>query len=440
MTTRQQAIFIFETAVAAVHPKQLLGKYLSSDAVSIRIGSRKFQKNEIGRLVVIAVGKAAAAMAQEAEKLLGENISYGLCITKHGHSLPLNHLVIIEAGHPIPDADSVKAAMHLREMLEGADASDIFLLLLSGGASSLIADLPANCLLADIQCLNKLLINSGASIQEINTIRKHTGTLKGGKMAALAMPAQVITLAISDVPGDDVSVIASGLTVPDQTTFADAIAILKKYPLEEQVPASIRTCLQKGLLGELPENPGFGNDCFLKAQYYIVASNTLAINAAGNAAEKLGFHTAIFKSSFTGEVLSESRLLIQQFKDYRGLTPACIIIGGEPVLAVKGKGKGGRCQHFVLNAWYEMNRGGGADMRHALTLLACGTDGTDGPTDAAGAIADIQTLETANRLHLKAIEYLNNYDAYSFFEQTGGLILTGPTQTNAGDIIILLVN
>ncbi|MES2649171.1 MAG: DUF4147 domain-containing protein [Bacteroidota bacterium] len=440
MTTREQAITIFETAVAAVHPKHLLKQYISSDAVTINIGNRNFLKEAIGRLIVIAAGKAAAAMAQEAEHLLGEHISYGLCITKHGHALNLNHLTIIEAGHPIPDGESVKAAMHLRQMIEDAESSDIILLLLSGGASSLIADLPGGCTLADIQGLNKLLVNSGASINEINTVRKHTGNLKGGKLAELAAPAQVITMAISDVPGDDVSVIASGLTVPDQTNYASAIGVLKKYELLEQVPASIRTHLEKGLTGEIAENPGKGNICFTGSLYYIIASNALVLKVAKQTAESQGYHTSIYKSDFTGNAITDSRLLIQQFKDYRGITPACILIGGEPTLAVNGKGIGGRCQHFVLNAWHEIIRGGGADLRHELTLLACGTDGTDGPTDAAGAIADLQTLDITNKLHLKANEYLENFDSYSFFKQTGGLIITGPTQTNAGDIIILLVN
>ncbi len=263
--------------------------------------------------------------------------------------------------------------------------------------------------------------------------------MKGGKLAALAAPAQVITMAISDVPGDDVSVIASGLTVPDQTTFAQAIEVLNKYLLLEHVPASIRTHLQKGLIGEIAENPGLGNSCFTGTLYYIIASNALVLKIAKQTAESLGYHTSIFKSGFTGNAITDSRLLIQQFKDYRGITPACILIGGEPTLAVTGKGKGGRCQHFVLNAWHEMIRSGGADMRHAFTLLACGTDGTDGPTNAAGAIADLQTLEVTNSLHLKPNEYLENFDSYSFFKQIGGLIMTGPTQTNAGDIIILLV-
>ncbi|CAN5444446.1 glycerate kinase [soil metagenome] len=439
MTTREKATNIYEAAVAAVHPKQLLKKYLSANENSIRIGNRQFNKNELGRLVVIAAGKAAGAMAFEAEQILGDAISYGLCITKHGHELPLSQLVIIEAGHPFPDKESTQAAVHIQQMVEGSDVNDIILLLLSGGASSLIADIPTGCTLADIKLLTELLVNSGASIKEINTVRKHTSTLKGGKLAGIASPAQLITLAISDVVDDDVSVIASGLTVPDTSTYAQAFAILQQYGLWQQIPASVKSHLQKGQEGVVPENPRTGDACFLQTQYYLIGNNAIALKAAQKAAENFGYQTSIYKAGLTEDVTTSSRLLIQQFKDYRGITPACILLGGEPTLKITGDGKGGRCQHFVLNALYEITRGGGSDMRNTLTILAAGTDGTDGPTDAAGAIADIDTIHTPAGNLLSVTQYLSEFNAYDFFDRAGGLIKTGATQTNAGDIIVLIV-
>jgi hydroxypyruvate reductase len=215
--------------------------------------------------------------------------------------------------------------------------------------------------------------------------------------------------------------------------------MLQQYGLWQQIPVSIKSHLQKGLEGVISENPQSGDACFSHTQYYLIGNNAIALKAAQTAAEDFGYQTSIYKTGLTEDATISSRLLIQQFKDYRGITPACILLGGEPTLKINGTGKGGRCQHFVLNALYEMNRGGGADMRNTLTLLAAGTDGTDGPTDAAGAVADIDTIHTPAGNSLSVATYLSNFDAYHFFEQTGGLIKTGPTQTNAGDVFLLIV-
>ncbi len=437
LTTKEQAIKIFEAAVAAVHPNKLLRKHLYADDKELRIGDSKWQRNEIGKLVVIAAGKAAAAMALAAEEISSDSITEALCITKHGHALPLQKFRTIEAGHPIPDENSVNAADEIQHLLKDLHASDIVLVLLSGGASSLIADIPAGCSLIDIQELNKKLINSGASIQEINTVRKHISTLKGGQLTKAVQPANVITLGLSDVVGDDPSVIASGLTVADTSTFKDAVTILEQYNLWNDLPASVKTHFEKGLKGTIAETPKPDDDCFLNSNYNVIGNNAMALKAAQFTAEMLGYNSFIFKENLTDNVETLARQLIQQFQDYKGKTPACILLGGEPVLKVKNDGKGGRAQHFVLTALDELSK---SNSESQLTIMAAGTDGTDGPTDAAGAIGDRETVyRTTTAADIQLSKYLERFDAYNFFEKMDGLFKTEPTQTNVSDIIILLV-
>lgn len=439
MNSNQKAVKIFEAAVKAVRPSQLLPQYVKLDHVTLKIGNRVWQRRTIGKLIVIAVGKAAAGMALAAESILGKAITYGLCITKHHHALDLQTLTIIEAAHPMPDENSVLAAKQVRQMLEDLAANDMVLLLLSGGASSLLADIPYGITLEEMRQLNSLLLNSGTSIQQINTVRKHISTLKAGQFAQAAQPAQVITLAISDVVGNDPTIIAGGLTVGDPSTFADAYGILHQYSLWEQMPHSIKNHIGKGLTAAIPETPKPGGPETTNSTHYIMANNSTAIKAAHFAAGQLGFHVAVFKENMEGDAGKIAQLLIRQFKDFRGNLPACFLLGGEPVLKVSGGGKGGRAQHFVLSALAEMVRGGGADMPYRLTILAAGTDGTDGPTDAAGAVGDMQTIRNADEANIRLSEYLESFNSYCFFERVGGLIKTGATQTNACDVVVLLV-
>lgn len=439
MNTRQKILSIYEAAVNAVHPKHLLKNYLSADTTSFRIGKTVYQRNQVSRLVVIAAGKAAASMALEAERLLGNAITYGICVTKHEHVLALQQIVLHEAGHPLPDEESVHAAKLVMQMIEGSSENDIVLVLLSGGASSLIADMPYGCSLNDYRQLNELLINCGANIHEINSVRKEIATLKGGRLTINAYPATVITLAISDVLHDDISMIGSGLTVPGKTTCNDAINILHNYGLWNKLPASIKNYLENQLAQEQTREQKSNAEYFKKSQYYLMAGNNTAVDGAYHKALQLGYNAVVFKKNLSGDTEKQARLLVQQLKDFRGKTPACLILGGETTVEVTGNGKGGRCQHFVLAAMNELLRQGGADLQNTITILAAGTDGTDGPTDAAGALFDDSVAKAADLKQLSVSKYLQAFDAYHFFLATGGLLKTKPTLTNAADIILFIV-
>ncbi len=433
LTTKEKAIKIFEAAVEAVHPGKLLREYLYADNKELKIGGEKWNKDQIGKLLIISTGKAAVAMALAAEEILSNLINKGLCITKYGHTLPLQKFTIIESAHPVPDENSIKAAGQIERLLEGCKSGDIVLVLLSGGASSLIGDFPQGCTLEDMQKLNQLLINSGASIHEINTVRKHISTLKGGQLTRAAYPAQVLTLAISDVVDDNPGIIASGPTVPDESTLEDAVKIFHKYNLWNELTSAVKLHFENWL-NEIAETPKPGDPLFKNSVYKIIANNSLALEGAKIKAEMLCYNTYALKEKMTSDVEDISKQLVNQFIRYDRDKPACILLGGETVLNVKGSGKGGRAQHLVLHFLLELSHY--KTLKNPFTILAAGTDGGDGPTDAAGAVGDIELIESAKD---DAVKCLENFDSYHFLEKTGGLIKTGPTQTNVGDIIILLI-
>ncbi len=433
------ALQIFNAAVASVMPINLLQQHLHIDKNNLRIGTRVVELHTINKLLVIAVGKAAAAMAVQAEQLLTEAITAGICVTKYQHSLPLKKLKLLEAGHPIPDEKSIQAGAKILLLLKNLTEKDVVLVLLSGGASALIEDLPEGLVLKNVQQAVDSLMRCGASIHEINTVRKHLSKLKGGGLARAAFPAQVHTLVLSDVVGDNLDVIASGPTVPDTSSFADAIAVLDKYKLWESIPVNIQQHLHKGLKNEIDETPKVNDTIFEKCFTTIIGSNKIALLAAAREAKSLGYHTNIFKNNADDNTEQLARTMVKQLADYSGMLPACFLAGGETTLEVTGSGMGGRNQHFVLCALDEMLNLY-QPYKNNLTVLSAGTDGTDGPTDATGAIADLKSYKSIPDIKPTLNKALTEFDSYNFFEKNYGLIKTGATQTNVMDIMMVIIS
>ncbi len=422
---RKSAIAIFKAGLAAADP-----------AVAVRRELRRLKAELLGfdRIVVVGAGKAAAAMAMAAEQVLGGRIAAGLINVKDGHTAPLRHIRQNECAHPVPDARGVLGAEQIAGLAQHASRRDLLLCLVSGGASALLPLPAAPVTLQDKQATARLLLECGADIHEINAVRKHTSLIKGGQLARLASPATVISLLLSDVVGNDLDVIGSGPTAPDHSTFATALAVLRKYNILDRVPATVRERIEKGASGSIPENPQKGDAVFRRTRNIVVGSNRQALDAAAREARRLGFRTLILASTVQGETRDVARMHAAIAREIREsgrplAPPACIITGGETTVTLRGDGNGGRNQEFVLAAAIDI-----AGLSRTV-VLSCGTDGSDGPTDAAGAIADGETL----RRRPDAAKYLAANDSYSYFQKLGDLVITGPTNTNVMDIHILLV-
>ncbi len=435
--SKSDALQIFQAAVASVKPMHLMHQHLHVDENSVRIGNYQHELNTINQIIVIAAGKAAGEMAQQAEEQLGALITSGICITKYHHRLPLKIIQSIESGHPLPDENSLRAGATIKQLLKNVSGTDVVLVLLSGGASALMEDLQEGMTLKEVQQTVSALIRAGASIKEINTVRKHLSRLKGGGLARIAYPAYIHTLVLSDVVGDPLDVIASGPTVPDTTTFSEASSVLRKYQLWESIPESITSHISKGLKNEVAETAKPGDMWFVNSFITIIGSNRIALLSAKKEAETLGYLTRIWKENAEDDTVQLARSFVHQLLLVEDSRPVCLLIGGEPTLKVDGNGLGGRNQHFVLCGLDAMIKNP-VMMHRSITLLSAGTDGTDGPTDAAGAIVDLDinhALPDRNGLQ----QYLKNFDAYHYFEKSGALIKTGPTQTNVMDIIVALL-
>ena len=435
---RRDAIEIFMAGVAAVEPGRAVRSHLKLEGEVLLAGEHRIPLQPDTRVFVVGAGKAGAPMAAAVEAVLGDRIHRGLVAVKYGHLSPVERIQVLEAAHPVPDEDGLEAAGRLADLLEDAGEGDLVICLLSGGGSALIPSPVPPVTLHDKQEVTDLLLKSGAEIDEINCVRKHLSLLKGGGLARAAYPARVLTLILSDVVGDPLDVIASGPTVGDPTTFNDALIILDRYNLFEKVPEAVRTRLTLGVEGKHLETPKPGDPELSDVINLLVGTNTIAVQAAEDTARALGYHTIVLSSTVTGETrdaaadhAAVAREIIEQ--DLPVARPACALSGGETTVTIKGKGMGGRNQEFALASSL------GIEGLPGALILSGGTDGTDGPTDAAGAVADGTTVERAQALNLDPMAFLDNNDSYTFFEKLGDLLITGPTLTNLMDLRVILV-
>ncbi|MBN2428211.1 MAG: glycerate kinase [Deltaproteobacteria bacterium] len=436
---RSDAVAIFRAGLEAVAPGAAIKRHCHLEGETLRVGEARYNLGKFKKVVVIGAGKAGASMALAIEEILGDRIDDGLITVKYGHLEALKKIRICEAGHPVPDSNGLDAAREIFELASAADEKTLVICLISGGGSALLPLPVEGVSLEDKQATTRVLLACGATIHEINAIRKHLSVIKGGGLARAVHPATLITLILSDVIGDDLDSIASGPCVPDLKTFADCRAILDKYGIGDQVPANVRDYLGAGIRGEVPETPKAGEAFFDRTQNLIVASNFDALLQARIMAEKLGYNCLLLSSMFEGDTrdLAVNHMAIAReirLHGYPLKTPACLLSGGETTVKLQGRGKGGRNQEFVLAAALKM-----AGLEGILVLSA-GTDGTDGPTDAAGAFADAMTVARAEAAGLDPRHYLNNNDSYHFFANLEDLFKTGPTNTNVMDMRIILID
>jgi hydroxypyruvate reductase len=445
--SRPEAIqAVQRVALAAVEPGAAVWRHVRRRGDELRVGGRTYDLARFERVWVVGGGKAAVPMAAALQAILTAGtgrpgLAGGLVVTKYGHvdpGLDTGPIEVVEAGHPVPDAAGMEGARRLADLLTQAGGRDLVLAAISGGASALLP-LPVSGLgLDDVQETTQLLLRAGATIVELNTVRKHLSQLKGGGMARLAGQAQVAGLILSDVVGDPLDVIASGPLAPDPTTFGDALQVLARYDLLARVPVAVLRRLEAGQQGELPETPKPGMALFDRVQTIIVGSNRLAAEAAVEAARGWRLNALLLSTYVEGEAREVARVAAALAKEVAHHSrpvarPACLVWGGETTVTVHGEGRGGRNQELALAAALAM------EGLEDVVLVALGTDGTDGPTDAAGAVATGRTLARARERGLDARAYLRNNDAYAFFDALDDLIRTGPTGTNVNDLLFLYV-
>ena len=435
---RSDGMEIFTHALKAVDPVEAVKRCLRVGGKNLMVDGKTYSLRDYANIYVIGAGKAGASMALAVEEIVGDRITKGIINVKYGHVSQLKRVKLNEVGHPIPDEKGVSGSEEIAALLDQLGENDLVICLISGGGSALLPSPAEGISLEDKQKMTNLLLECGANINEINAIRKHISKLKGGGIARLAYPSTVVALILSDVVGDPLDVIASGPTVPDKSTFGDCMAILKKYDLLEEVPESIKARVQRGIKGEIEETPKAGNPIFEKTHNVIIGSNIIAVKAAEGRARELGYDPLILSTFIEGETREVAKVHAAIAKEILKTNhpispPACIISGGETTVTIRGKGLGGRNQEFVLAAALDIQG------LEGVVILSGGTDGTDGPTDAAGAIADADTVRRALDLGFDANAYLDDNDSYHFFGKLGDLLVTGPTNTNVMDLRLILV-
>jgi glycerate-2-kinase len=433
---RREAADIYRAALRAVDPYALIEGRVDQIRAT-------YDGEHCRRLLLVGFGKAAYPMTKAVSDSAGDLLTRGIVITKYDHAPPagaLNKIVICEAAHPVPDDQGVLATETAMGLVGEADRETLVVCLISGGGSALLVAPHRDVVLAEKQEVTQLLLKAGASIEELNAVRKHISRIKGGRLAELAFPAGVLSLILSDVIGDALDVIASGPTSPDQTTFQDALDVVQRYNLMQSLPAGVMNILKRGTAGDIPETPKEGNPAFERVDNIVVGGNRQAIQAAAREAVRQGFQTTILSSTLQGEARRAGERLAQEAIDARRRAAGpprgriCLISGGETTVTVGGRGRGGRNMELAL-AFAQGIKG-----TSGITLLSAGTDGTDGPTDAAGAFADAGTLSRAEGLGLSPEAYLHDNDTYHFFKALDDLFMTGPTGTNVMDLQIILID
>lgn len=440
---KEPLLDVFGAALSAVDPHRAVVKALRVEDNVLIAGGNAYDLDAFQRVVVVGAGKASASMAAAVEDVLGDKISRGIVVVKHGQRGRLTTIELVEAAHPIPDEAGVQGTLRILALVRGADRQNLVLCLISGGGSSmLVAPLPG-ITLDDKQRTTDLLLRAGATIDELNAVRKHLSAVKGGRLAQSAHPATVVTLILSDVIGDRLDVIASGPTAPDKSTYADAATVIEKYRLQTAVPSQVIAFLEQGKAGQAAETVKSGDAAFLRTRNVIVGSIAQALAAASEKATALGWRPTTVTAELRGESRDAARMLARMAVNARGaMKPGerrCLLSGGETTVTVKGSGRGGRNQEFALAFALEI---AGVD---GITLLSAGTDGIDGPTEAAGAVVDGSVLTRARELGLQPEARLENNDSCTFFQRLDSHVseqhhlITGPTGTNVMDLQIVMI-
>jgi hydroxypyruvate reductase len=440
---RSEAVDLFQAAIKRVDPYEVVREFVHLDGKRLIFGEENQSQTELDlggyqRIYLVGGGKATAPMARAMEGLLGDRIDAGIINVKYGFTDDLGFTEIREANHPLPDQNGVDGTKKILDLLAGAEEKDLIFSLISGGGSALLPQPAGEVTLVEKQTLTRDLLECGASIDEINAIRKHISASKGGQMARAAYPATTVNLMLSDVVGDKMDVIASGPFVPDMSTFNDAWEIIEKYGLRD-IPDSVTEHLKKGLEHVIPETPKKGEPIFDRVHNFIIGSNILALEAARAEAEKMGYTTLILSSMVEGETREVARvhaaIAKEILKSGRPVhPPACIISGGETTVTIRGKGLGGRNQEFSLAAALDLT-----ELSPRVVILSGGTDGNDGPTPAAGAVVDPLTVHKGKNKGIDASAYLEDNDSYHFFQKVDEMLVTGPTNTNVMDVRLILV-
>ncbi len=435
---RRDALDIFKAGLEAVEARDAVRNALALEGDMLSAAGRLYDLRKFRRILILGAGKASAFMAAGAEEILGARIDQGLVCVKYGHGTDLKKIRLVEAGHPVPDANGEAAARAILELATRSGPDDLIIFLLSGGGSALLPLAWEGIRLEDKQKAASLMLASGATIHQINTVRKHCSRIKGGRLAQAAAPARIVTLIISDVVGNDLDVIASGPTVADPSTFEDALETIGQLGLKEKMPDAIISHLEAGIRGLVPETPKAESFDWRHVQNEIIADNLQALEAACEKARSLGYNTLLLSSRIEGETRTVARVHGAMAREVAATAnpiapPACLLSGGETTVTICGNGLGGRNMEFALAAAVDI--AGCRDM----VVLSGGTDGTDGPTDAAGAVSDGLTTARAARMGLDASDFLRRNDSYHFFEALNDLVVTGPTHTNVMDLRIMLI-
>jgi hydroxypyruvate reductase len=462
---RADILRILTSAIQAVDPHQAILANLALEGDALRVGETRYALAGLDRIVVVGGGKAGTPMAAAVFETLGSRVSAGSVNVKYGHTsaaggwrvrfgcggeptpspgqAQTGPIRIIEAGHPVPDAAGLAGAEAIARLLTGLTPRDLVLVLISGGGSALLPLPVKGVTLSDYQELTNLLLRSGADITEINVVRKHCSRLQGGQLARLAAPAQVATLILSDVVGTPLDAIASGPTVPDRSSFADAWSVLRRYDILDRTPAGVRDHLERGVAGAVPDTPKADDPVFERVNNVVVGDNAIAGRAAVETARTLGYESALLTTFAQGEAREVARVVAGLAQgvatgqsDYAA--PACLVLGGETTVTIRGAGKGGRNQELALSAALALE-GYTLPEGREVAVVSLGTDGTDGPTDAAGGAGSLSTLKRAKAAGLDIRAALQHNDSYPLLGALGDLIITGPTQTNVNDLILIVV-
>lgn len=441
---RQNLADIFNAALTAVDPYNAVLKAARVEHNHLHVAGARYDLAGFDRIIVVGAGKATARMALAIESLLGGKIAAGLIVVKDGHTMPLSVIEQVEAAHPVPNEAGIAGAQRILQMVRAADEKTFVICLLSGGASALLVAPVEGLTLQDKQEATGLLLNAGAAITELNAVRKHLSMVKGGRLAQAAYPAQMVTLILSDVIGDPLDVIASGPTAQDNSTFAEAWAVIVKYGLQKKLPPRVEDYLQRGSAGQVPETVKENDPCLNKTYNFIIAGIRQALVAAEEKAGQLGYAPKMISATLQGEARDAACFLAQAARaeliEMQPNERRCLLCGGETTVTVRGTGKGGRNQELALAFALEI------DGWQGVSLLSAGTDGGDGPTDAAGAMVDARTAALARSLEIDPRKYLDNNDSYTFFQDFDAVagaqshLKTGPTGTNVMDIQIVLLS